>query len=857
MKIKRFWPLMLFATAFIVCLVVFYDALPLFSVLQAPDATPGFGKPSLFRRMLPWMSGIQPSITHDDILKTLPALAYHELSFILSTSLLALAMGTYLRMIGLPVVSCFAGGLALAFSGYHFTLFNAGHRGYFIMMPYAVFLFALVERGIARPRWFHFALMSVCMVCGLSTQPDVFAMLLMLVAAYGVFRLIQVSRTRGIKTYFRETGIRLAFGVVIASVTFLVLGFNTVSHVLNVTLAGREKLLAQTNSGVAAKPDEQKTPAELAAEKENLWIFATNWSLPPEDMAEFIAPCLRGLDTNNPKGPYWGRLGRNDKWSDFLEESEEWRMQRGIYSNFRQHTLYLGAIPIAFAFFAVLWAMASFVGKRKSPADGQPPENPWTAITLFWLIAALVCLLLAFGRYAPFYRLFYSLPLMDKIRAPVKFVHLVEISVSVLFAIGTARLLRPVSKENDKRFRLLGRMVLITTVIAAATCMGFAQTFSPDAHSQTWAAIGIPAGQIQNTLVALYKGALMRAAWLFVLSAIAISAVAFAKHDMRQPMAAAFAVLMVCASVLDMGEVGRRYVVVQDVAYKYARNPVAEKLAEKGNVDGQSFSYLQLFNKILPPGVPFLDSLGIAGVIGMDPTSSDDPSSMRVKTLMAFEDDLLKRWKYWGASAVFALPNTAVEMTRANMTKILGGYDLDPAGRLVNPKDIRKPQVAVVEPVGMIPSVAVFYGWKTADADKALSMIAEKDFDMDTQIVVEGEDVTDTPTTDPYTPATWVASPYETHGNKAVVKARAAKPGMLFVRENSMRAVKSTATVNGKAAPLYKANGMFLCVPVGAGDSTVIITPYVSATHTVGTAAALAFAIFALVAFIRSEAKSA
>lgn len=846
---------MLFAAAFIVCLVVFYDALPLFSVLQAPDATPGLGKSSLFRRMLPWMNGTQPCFTHDDVLKVLPALAYHELSFILSTALLALAMGAYLRTIGLPVIACFAGGLTLAFSGYHFTLFNAGHRGYFIMMPYAVFMFALVERGITRPRWFHFALLSVCAVCALSTQPDVFAMIVMLLGTYGIFRLFHVAHASGYQAYFTKTWKPLAFGLVVTAATFAVLGYNTVGHVLGVTLAGREKQLAQMTSVAPDKPAEAKTDAERTTEKDNLWIFATNWSLPPEDMAEFIAPCLRGLDSRNPSGPYWGRLGQHDKWGENLKETEEWRMQRGIYANFRQHTIYLGAIPVSFAFLAVLAAILSLFGKHKCAPDGIAPENQWSALTLFWFISAILCLLLAFGRYAPFYKLFYALPVMDKIRAPVKFLHLVEISVSVLFSIGISRLLSPVSDNKEKRCRLIGRMVLITAVIAAATCMGFAQSFSIEAHAQTWAHMGIPAGQIQNTLAAFYKGSLMRAAWLFGLSAVAISAVAFAKSGTKHAIAVAFSILVICASVLDMAEIGKRFVVTYDVGYKYARNPLADKLKNNGPVDGKAYSYLQLYNKILPPTVPFLESLSIAGIGGMDPTTSDDASSMRIKTLMAFQDDIVKRWKFWGAASVFVQPNIAVEMTRAGLTKVIGGYDLDPSGRLVNPKDLRKPQVAVVEPVGMIPAVAVFYGWKRAAIDDALSAIAEKNFNMDTEIVVSGEGVTDSATTNKYNPASWVTSPLEARGNQAVIKASAAKPGMLFIRENYMRGVKATATVNGKSAPLYKANGLFLCVPVEAGESTVVITPYVSATHTVGTAAAVAFAVFAFVGFIRSEMK--
>ena len=53
MKRKNLWPLLLFAAAFAIGLVVFADALPATAVLQAPDATPGFGRTGLLRRMLP------------------------------------------------------------------------------------------------------------------------------------------------------------------------------------------------------------------------------------------------------------------------------------------------------------------------------------------------------------------------------------------------------------------------------------------------------------------------------------------------------------------------------------------------------------------------------------------------------------------------------------------------------------------------------------------------------------------------------------------------------------------------------------------------------------------------------------
>ena len=42
----------------------------------------------------------------------------------------------------------------------------------------------------------------------------------------------------------------------------------------------------------------------------------------------------------------------------------------------------------------------------------------------FWLGVSLISLLLAYGRFAPFYRVIYALPYFSTIRNPVKFLHL-------------------------------------------------------------------------------------------------------------------------------------------------------------------------------------------------------------------------------------------------------------------------------------------------------------------------------------------------------------------------------------------------------------------------------------------------
>ena len=83
-----------------------------------------------------------------------------------------------------------------------------------------------------------------------------------------------------------------------------------------------------------------------ATKKQEQWIFATNWSLPPEETIEFVAPGIFGTWTGDRNHPYWGRLGRSAGWDVAHPD-------RGGFFNFRQHLVYLGSIPLALALFAV------------------------------------------------------------------------------------------------------------------------------------------------------------------------------------------------------------------------------------------------------------------------------------------------------------------------------------------------------------------------------------------------------------------------------------------------------------------------------------------------------------------------
>jgi hypothetical protein len=89
----------------------------------------------------------------------------------------------------------------------------------------------------------------------------------------------------------------------------------------------------------------------------------------------------------------------------------------------------MGAIVFAFA----ALGLVGIWGHRKDQGEAWRARRPEVA---FWAGAALVSLLLAWGKYAPLYRLFYALPKMSSIRNPVKFLYPFEVAMAVLFAFG-------------------------------------------------------------------------------------------------------------------------------------------------------------------------------------------------------------------------------------------------------------------------------------------------------------------------------------------------------------------------------------------------------------------------------------
>jgi hypothetical protein len=167
--------------------------------------------------------------------------------------------------------------------------------------------------------------------------------------------------------------------------------------------------------------------------KEARWSFATQYSIPKAEALGIMFPGLFGFRHDTPNGgEYWGRGGSDPSWDEFVDSGGQRGRPSGAFrAGAGSH--YAGAVVVMLAIFALVQSF------RK---QGGPLSQGERKLVWFWGAVVAVALLLMFGRFAPFYQLFYAVPYVSTIRNPAKFVHIVEWALIILFAYGIEALYR-------------------------------------------------------------------------------------------------------------------------------------------------------------------------------------------------------------------------------------------------------------------------------------------------------------------------------------------------------------------------------------------------------------------------------
>lgn len=386
----------------------------------------------------------------------------------------------FFRARRLPWWACGVGALSAFWVGTNFTLTYAGHIGKFGILVFAAAALWLIEMAAQRRR-VAWALLAGGAIGGMFLeQADValfMSMALVPYAAYAVWRQDGFA-------WRRLTLMLLPLCIMTALIALrpVATGYRTAVQ------------------GVASVQQEDAKAK---------WEFATQWSWPPEESIDFIAPGFTGWRSGEQDGPYWGRMGRTEGWE---------KTRRG-FMNFKLENVYIGSIPCALA----VWAcFAAWQLRKRGERDSYD--------VFFWGAAAIIALLFAFGKHFILYGILYILPGVSSIRNPNKFLHIFQLAIGILAAYGCdtvagfARLFGQVGRVKKQAFWTLCGLAGVGALMVLVG-MGMSGSFTTQASELTRMGWGMVADAIvRNRLTALIHGGL-----LLVGAAVALYLLAFGK----------------------------------------------------------------------------------------------------------------------------------------------------------------------------------------------------------------------------------------------------------------------------------------------------------------------------------------
>jgi hypothetical protein len=516
-----------------------------------------------------------PSITSGLRLLTSPVV-FSKIFYPASLYILGICAWFCFRQWKLRPLACTLAGLSVVLSSHFFSTACWGVAAQIIGIAMEFVAVGLLADLNAPRTWLRVIVAGVAVGMGIMEAYDIGAIFSLYVAAFAVYA---AWRTEG--TPFQ----RLSRGVLRVAVVAICAGLTS--------MASLTALISTQIQGTVGTEKESK---------EEKWDFVTQWSFPPSELPSLIVPGLFGYRMDTPRdvayfpnslegGAYWGAVGRMriveeayDKWAASGGQGEPPRAPGSAW-RFTGGGEYAGVLVVLVAFWAVLQAFR----KKESPFSLSQRRFIW-----FWSGAALVSLLFAFGRHAPFYEIIFHLPYFSTIRNTTKYLHCFHWCLAILFAYGIDGLVRAhlegaPSTNNpglrsqfkgwwskaaafDKRW-VKGLLVVIGLSVFVWLFYAGAKP-SLEKHIEN-------TGYYDAALAAeLASFSIKTVGWylLFLIASVGLLLTTFSGW-FRGGRGKLAAILFVALTVVDLARADLPWIIVQNYKEKYASNPVLDFLA--------------------------------------------------------------------------------------------------------------------------------------------------------------------------------------------------------------------------------------------------------------------------------------
>ena len=340
--------------------------------------------------------------------------------------ILGLGAWTFFRQLRLSPLAATLGALAAVLNSTFFASACWGVAPQQIAVGMVFFALALVmSSSPATPapvRWTRLALAGLAVGNNVVEAADIGAIFSLFVAVFVLFKAV-----------VDESGpvwLKLGRGVGRLAVIAVFAGFIATQTVVS--------LVGSQIAGVAGTAQDAETKAQH-------WDWAPQWSLPKIETLGLFVPGLFGYRMDTPKnmmeflqagytgGAYWGGMGRDPVLDRFFDSGGQGTPPPYGFMRQTGGQNYVGILVALMA----AWTLAQSLRRRDSVFQEIQRRFIW-----FWGGLLIVSLLMAYGRFAPFYALLYKLPYFSTIRNPTKFLIIFSWASVILFAHGVHALSR-------------------------------------------------------------------------------------------------------------------------------------------------------------------------------------------------------------------------------------------------------------------------------------------------------------------------------------------------------------------------------------------------------------------------------
>jgi hypothetical protein len=363
---------------------------------------------------------------------TMGPIGYAKFLAPIALFILGLGAWTFFRQLKLSPLAATLGGLAAALNSAFFSTACWGVASQQIAVGMSYFALALVVSNTpetpARVRWLRWMLAGLAVGANVMQGADIGAIFSVFIAAFVFFKTLVEENGSALEKMARSVG-RITIIAVFA-------GFLATQTIVSLVGSAIVGVGGAANADTSGKSNDAQ--AKLAH-----WDWATQWSMPKIETLGFFVPGLFGYRMDTPKdmmafqdeykgGQYWGGVGRDPNIDRYFDSGQKDSPPQGLM-RFSGGGNYGGVLVSLIA----LWAIVQSFRRQNSVFTDPQKKLLW-----FWIAILTGSLLLAFGRFAPFYKLFYILPYASTIRNPCKFGGIFSWAFAVVFAYGVHGLSR-------------------------------------------------------------------------------------------------------------------------------------------------------------------------------------------------------------------------------------------------------------------------------------------------------------------------------------------------------------------------------------------------------------------------------